>query len=75
MEAIARTSLYTCAVKAISRGALVQTINIPDLCTLLALSDNYITVEISNLGDKPVESVVQRTAVTSVLPKGTIKAL
>ena len=39
------------------------------------VSDSYITVEISTLGDKPVETVVQRTAVTSILPKGTIKAL
>lgn len=39
------------------------------------ISDSYITVEISSLADKPVETIVQRTAVTSVLPKGTIKAL
>ncbi|MGB3289223.1 MAG: preprotein translocase subunit YajC [Burkholderiaceae bacterium] len=39
------------------------------------VSDSYITVEISMLGDKPVETVVQRNAVTSILPKGTIKAL
>lgn len=39
------------------------------------VTDNYITVEISNLGDKPVETIVQRTAVTSVLPKGTLKTL
>ncbi|NYT38479.1 preprotein translocase subunit YajC [Allopusillimonas soli] len=39
------------------------------------VSDNYITVEISNMGDKPIESILQRNAVTSVLPKGTIKAL
>lgn len=39
------------------------------------VSDNYITAEISLAGDKPVEVILQRTAVTSVLPKGTIKAL
>ncbi len=39
------------------------------------ISDNYITVEISTLAEKPVETLIQRTAVTSVLPKGTIKAL
>ncbi len=39
------------------------------------VSDSYITVEISDLGDKPVEAIMQRTAVTTVLPKGTIKAL
>ncbi len=39
------------------------------------VSDSYITVEVTALADKPVEVIVQRTAVTSVLPKGTIKAL
>ncbi|MBC7203645.1 MAG: preprotein translocase subunit YajC, partial [Pusillimonas sp.] len=32
-------------------------------------------VEVTSLADKPVEVVLQRTAVASVLPKGTIKAL
>jgi len=39
------------------------------------VSDSYITVEVSSLADKPVEVILQRTAVTAVLPKGTIKAL
>jgi len=39
------------------------------------VSDSYITVEIATLADKPVEVLVQRTAVTSVLPKGTVKSL
>ena len=39
------------------------------------VSDSYITVEVTSLADKPVEVVLQRTAVASVLPKGTIKAL
>jgi preprotein translocase subunit YajC len=39
------------------------------------VSDSYITLEISDVADKPVEAILQRTAVTTVLPKGTIKAL
>ena len=39
------------------------------------VSDSYITVEIGSVADKPVEAVMQKAAVTSVLPKGTIKAL
>lgn len=39
------------------------------------VSDSYVTIEISTLADRPVETVLQRTAVTSILPKGTIKAL
>jgi preprotein translocase subunit YajC len=34
-----------------------------------------VTLEIGQAGDKPIETVVQRSAVTSVLPKGTIKSL
>lgn len=39
------------------------------------VDDSYITIEVSMSGDKPVEVLMQRTSVTSVLPKGTIKAL
>jgi len=39
------------------------------------VSDSYIAVEVADLADKPVEIVVQRTSVSAVLPKGTIKAL
>ena len=39
------------------------------------VSDNYVTMEVSTLADKPVEAIVQRNAITSVLPKGTMKAL
>ncbi|WP_323017728.1 preprotein translocase subunit YajC [Castellaniella sp.] len=42
---------------------------------LSKVSDNYLTVEIAQAGDKAVETIVQRSAVTSVLPKGTIKSL
>jgi preprotein translocase subunit YajC len=39
------------------------------------VTDSYVTVEIADLADKPVEVLVQKTAVSTVLPKGTIKAL
>ena len=39
------------------------------------VSDNYVTLDISSVTDKQVETVVQRNAVISVLPKGTIKWL
>ena len=39
------------------------------------VSDNYITIEVASLADKPVEAIVQRNAVVSVLPKGTMKTL
>lgn len=39
------------------------------------VSDSYITLEVSASSDKSFETVLQRNSVTSVLPKGTIKAL
>lgn len=39
------------------------------------VTESYITVEVSDLADKPVEAVFQRTAISAVLPKGTIKSL
>lgn len=39
------------------------------------VNDNYVTVEVSELADKPVEVLMQKSSVSTVLPKGTIKAL
>jgi len=39
------------------------------------VTDTYISVEIAELADKPVEVLMQKTSVATVLPKGTIKAL
>ncbi|ANN79374.1 preprotein translocase subunit YajC [Bordetella flabilis] len=39
------------------------------------VTDTYITVEIGEAAEKPIEVVVQKSAVSTVLPKGTIKAL
>jgi preprotein translocase subunit YajC len=39
------------------------------------VADNYVTVEVAELADKPVEILMQKSAVSAVLPKGTIKAL
>ena len=39
------------------------------------LSDQYITLQIASAGDKPIEISVQRMAVQTLLPKGTMKSL
>ena len=39
------------------------------------VTDNYVTIEVAELADKPVEIVMQKASVSAVLPKGTIKAL
>lgn len=36
---------------------------------------NYVTLEIATAKDTPVEILVQKAAVTLVLPKGTLKSL
>jgi len=39
------------------------------------VTDAYIGVEVSALAEKPVEVLLQRTAVQTVLPKGTMKQI
>ena len=39
------------------------------------VSDSYVTIEVADLGDKPIEIIMQKSSVSAVLPKGTIKAL
>ena len=39
------------------------------------VTDTYINLEVAQLADKPVEVVMQKTSVSAVLPKGTIKDL
>ncbi|MFY9138249.1 preprotein translocase subunit YajC [Zwartia sp.] len=39
------------------------------------VADNYVTIEVAELAEKPVEIVMQKASVSAVLPKGTIKAL
>lgn len=39
------------------------------------VNDNYVEIEVAELADKPVQILLQRQAVSSVLPKGTIKSL
>lgn len=39
------------------------------------VTDSYIGVEVAELADKPVEILIQRTAVQTVLPKGTMRQI
>jgi preprotein translocase subunit YajC len=39
------------------------------------VSDNYVTIEVAELAEKPIEIMMQKASVSAVLPKGTIKAL
>jgi preprotein translocase subunit YajC len=39
------------------------------------ISDQYLTLQVATVGDKPVCLSVQRNAIQTLLPKGTIKSL
>ena len=39
------------------------------------VGENYLTVEVASLKDSPVELIVQKNAVATLLPKGTLKTL
>ncbi len=39
------------------------------------VSETYVTLDVARSGDTPVQVLVQKVAVQSLLPKGTIKAL
>jgi preprotein translocase subunit YajC len=39
------------------------------------LSDQYLTIQVASVGDKPITLSVQRAAIQTLLPKGTMKSL
>lgn len=42
---------------------------------IVKLGENYLTIEVASLKDTPVEVIVQKQAVSNLLPKGTLKTL
>ncbi len=42
---------------------------------VVRIQTNYLILEIADLSGKSIEMVIQKAAVSSVLPKGTIKSL
>lgn len=42
---------------------------------IVKVGENYITLEIAERKDGPIEILIQKQAVTALLPKGTLKAL
>jgi preprotein translocase subunit YajC len=42
---------------------------------IVKVGENYITLEIAERKDGPVEILIQKQAVTALLPKGTLKNL
>ncbi|MFW8566406.1 preprotein translocase subunit YajC [Orrella sp. 11846] len=67
-----RQKAHKALVAALAKGDEVMTAG-GMLGKVSRVTDAYIAVEVSHLGDKPVEILMQRSAVQTVLPKGTIK--
>jgi len=42
---------------------------------IVKVGENYVTIEIAQLKDTPVEVQIQKQAVGALLPKGTLKSL
>jgi preprotein translocase subunit YajC len=42
---------------------------------VIAVKDQYVSIEVAQAGNSSVEMLLQKAAVQTVLPKGTIKAL
>jgi preprotein translocase subunit YajC len=42
---------------------------------IIELTDQYATIQISSVDNKPVEISIQRAAVQTLLPKGTMKSI
>lgn len=39
------------------------------------VGENYLTLEVASLKDTPIEVIIQKQAVSNMLPKGTLKTL
>ncbi|GAA4321675.1 preprotein translocase subunit YajC [Pigmentiphaga soli] len=61
-------------VAALSKGDEVVTVG-GILGKVAKVNETYISLEVAREGERPVEVLVQKVAVQTVLPKGTIKAL
>ncbi|MDP1957364.1 MAG: preprotein translocase subunit YajC, partial [Rhodocyclaceae bacterium] len=42
---------------------------------IVKVGDNYVTLEVATGKDGPVEVIIQKQAVGTMLPKGTLKAI
>lgn len=69
-----RQKEHKALVAALAKGDEVMTAG-GMLGKVTRVTDAYINVEVASLADKPVEVLMQRTSVQTVLPKGTIKTL
>ncbi len=69
-----RQKEHKAMVEALAKGDEVMTAG-GIMGRIIEISDQYITLQIAAVDGKPVEVSMQRSAVQTLLPKGTMKSL
>lgn len=69
-----RAKEHKTMVEALQKGDEVVTAG-GVLGKVVKVNDGYVTIDVAQSGDSSVEMLVQKQAVQTLLPKGTIKSL
>jgi len=69
-----RQKEHKAMVEALNKGDEVMTAG-GIIGKIVEMSDQYVTLQIAAVDGRPVEISMQRTAVQTLLPKGTMKSL
>jgi preprotein translocase subunit YajC len=71
---VKRQKEHKALIEALSKGDEVLTAG-GLIGKVTELTDQYATIQISTVDNKPVEISIQRAAVQTLLPKGTMKSI
>ncbi len=71
---VKRQKEHKAMVEALNKGDEVMTAG-GIIGKITEMSDQYVTLQVAAVDGKPVELSMQRTAVQTLLPKGTMKSL
>ncbi len=71
---VKRQKEHKAMVEALSKGDEVMTAG-GIVGRITEMSDQFITLQVASVDGKPVEVAMQRSAVQTLLPKGTMKSL
>ena len=71
---VKRQKEHKAMVEALNKGDEVMTAG-GIIGKITEMSDQYVTLQIASVDGKPVEIAMQRSAVQTLLPKGTMKSL
>jgi preprotein translocase subunit YajC len=71
---VKRQKEHKAMVEALNKGDEVMTAG-GIIGKITELTDQYVTLQVASVDGKPVELSLQRSAVQTLLPKGTMKSL